>query len=188
MNIYLIMCDKILKYINDNNEKDIFIIYEELIIKYPLEVLEINYVLYYEYNIDIDLYKEDNSNKQLTDVRFYQQQLRKKALIKFNNKCVISGIDREICLEVAHIKSVSDCINTYEKMDIYNTLLLWIDIHKYFDNYLISINPKTSMTEIKEIINKSDYEFLTKYKNIKVNLDIENIKYIKHHYDIFIKN
>ena len=92
--------------------------------------------------------------------------------------CVISGISEEILLEVAHIKPVSKCDTEKEKVDINNTLLLWIDIHKYFDTYMISINPKTTKVEVK-------CDYLMKYNGIKINVNEQTKKYLKNHYSTY---
>jgi predicted restriction endonuclease len=134
---------------------------------------DIKFVLLTFYNYDIELeLKKDTEEREY---RHYQQILRKESFERYNNKCVISGIKEELLLEVAHIKPVSECELLQEKSDVNNTLLLWMDIHKYFDKYLISINPKTSKVEVK-------CEYLMKYNNLEVQLTDKTKEYLIEHY------
>ena len=118
--------------------------------------------------------------KSETESRFYQKKLRKECMNKYNNKCIISGNKEEILLEVAHIIPVSECNTNKQKSDVNNTLLLWVDIHRFFDKYLISINPKTSKVETKK-------KYLEKYDQLYVRLNDETKKYLEHHYNNYTK-
>jgi hypothetical protein len=177
------MCDIITKYIEDNNNDKSYVdIYNKLLIEHNKE--DIKFIFNMEYNVDIEsILKEDF---EIREKRFYQQKLRKESLKFYNNKCVISDTNRKICLEIAHIKPVCKCDNTREKMDVENTFVLWIDLHKYFDNYSFSINPNTCILEVKK--DCDDYEWLKQYDNIKIYLTEKNKMYLQHHYNTFKKN
>lgn len=176
------MCDNITKYINDNNNIKSFVdIYNDLIKDYSDG--DIKFIFNLEYNINIE--ETLKIEYELREKRFYQQKLRKEALIFYNNKCIISDIKRKKCLEVAHIKPVSHCESLKEKSDVENTFVLWIDLHKYFDNFDFSINPNTCKIEIKQ--NCEDYDFLKEYENKKLNLTEKNKLYLQWHYDAYKK-
>ena len=118
--------------------------------------------------------------------RKYQRKLREDALKRYSGECVISGENKQKLLEVAHIKAVKDCENINEKKDINNTLLLWLDLHKYFDHYAFSINPHTFKVEVDT--RNEDNLWLMKYNGMKLNCaNPDMVKYIKHHYLIFQK-
>ena len=123
----------------------------------------------------------------LIENRNYQHKLRQLALHKFNNKCVISGKSDELLLETAHIKQVYECTNEIEKSDINNILLLWIDLHKYFDRYSLSINPNTLTVEISTALaNNPD---IYKYNSTVIgNLNNKTIRYLEHHYNLYNLN
>ena len=155
--------------------------YENLIkTDYSKDIIKIVYLIDFGINID-DLIIE----KQEREKRKYQKQLRDEALIKYSRKCAISGQNKERLLEVAHIKPVKDCENINEKKDVNNTLLLWLDLHKYFDNYSFSINPDSFEIEVDST--KDDNLWLMKYnKMVLCDIDNKMIKYLKHHYLIFL--
>ncbi len=157
--------------------------YDNLIKKnYSNDIIKIVYLIDFDINID-DLLIETQEREKRT----YQKQLRKDALNKYSRKCVISGQNKERLLEVAHIKPVKDCDNIDEKKDVNNTLLLWLDLHKYFDHYAFSINPDNFTIEVDN--SKDDNLWLMKYnKMVLCDINDEMTKYIKHHYSIFLQN
>jgi len=170
------MINQIREYIKEQEAKiPMIMIYKELIKKYNENDIQFVLLTYFKYDIE-NLLKIKFENKEK---RNYQNLLRQQAFEKFNNKCVISGNDEELLLEVAHIKPVSECKDINEKSDINNVLLLWIDIHKYFDNYKISINPNTGCVE-------TNCDYFKKYEGKKININIEMKKYLEHHYFKFI--
>lgn len=178
------MCDHITDYINENqNTKSYVDIYNDLIDN-EHSANDIKFVFQMEYDVDIDKHKK--IEYELREKRLYQNKLRKEAFKFYNNKCIISGIKRKLCLEVAHIKPVCKCKNMEEKTDVENTLLLWIDLHKYFDDYAFSINPKTCKIEINN--SHIDNEFLEQYNGNEIKLTDNNKKYLNDHYDCFIKH
>lgn len=154
--------------------------YEKLIkMNYSRDTIGLVYLVDFNINID-DMIIENYDHEK----RKYQKKLREEALKKYSGKCVISGQDKEKLLEVAHIKPVKDCENMNEKKDVNNTLLLWLDLHKYFDHYAFSINPDTFEIEVNE--SDTDNSWLMKYNKMKIcHINNNMIKYIKHHYSIF---
>jgi predicted restriction endonuclease len=174
------MCDSITEYIENNkNDKSNIDIYNELSKTYNKE--DIEFVFKIEYEIDIEnILKEEY---EIREKRFYQNKLRKQSLKFYNHKCIISDINRNTCLEIAHIKPVCKCEKLNEKMDVENTFVLWIDLHKYFDNYSFSINPNTSCIEVNK--NCDDYDWLKIYDNQKLVLTDKNKLYLQYHYNVF---
>ena len=146
------------------NNKKFLEIYNELKNREEIVLIDIlKFVLLENYNFDVDFeIYFDRKETEEREKRKYQQKLRKAAFDRYKN-CVVSGRPEELLLEAAHIKPVSECDTEKEKEDINNVLLLWHDIHKYFDNYLVSINPETCFFEINNNINT----------NILINLKIK---------------
>jgi predicted restriction endonuclease len=171
-------------FIKNNKDKYSFYeIYNKLAAKHPIN--DIRLIMLMNYDIDID--EHINKITRNIEVRQYQSKLKTIALKRYNNKCIISGKTRLKCLEAAHIKPVSDCDNLNEKKDIDNILLLWIDIHRYFDSYDISINPTNQRVVVN--LNKDDNKWLLKYDNKKIDgLNYNTLKYLRHHYDKYLKN
>ena len=113
-----------------------------------------------------------------------QNKFRKDIKNRFGN-CIITDMYEDVC-EACHIKPFSiskedECFN------INNGLLFNCLIHKLFDKYDISINPKTLRVEIsKKCIN---YKFISQYDNMylsKLEPYDEIRTFLKFHYDIFI--
>lgn len=162
---------------------DLKSIVKTLLTEYEKE--DINVVLSTLYKTTVDDILNENISTSLIINRTGQNELRKQIIIR-DKKCVLSGANHECC-EVAHIKSFSNC-TPYEKYDIQNAILLRADLHKLFDKYLWSINPKTSKVEISSKINKesSEYYPINNHKNKKVNLSKKQLKFIIMHYKIFV--
>lgn len=150
-------------------------------LKYSDDIIELVFL------VDFDIYVSDLIiEKQEKEKRKYQCKLRRDALRRYSEKCVISGQDKKRLLEVAHIKAVKDCKNINEKRDINNTLLLWLDLHRYFDDYEFSINPETLKIEVN--LNNNDNEWLLKYNNMKIDcINNDMIEYINYHYTKYKK-
>jgi hypothetical protein len=146
---------------------------------------QFNYDSYEEFKIDLDfllsnIYSDIHIiNFQTREQRLDQDSFRKE-LIKKYNRCVISdSIDIEC--EACHIIPYSICKN----FDIDNGLLLSSDLHKTFDKYCWSINPKTLKVEINKNIN--DCGKIKNYEDTTVNIKLNNRLYnnLLYHYDIF---
>lgn len=153
--------------------------------KYDKELIELVFSL--EFNVNVSDLIDDIIEKDEKEKRRYQKELRALAFNRYSGACVISGEKKSMLLEVAHIKPVKDCVNINEKKDINNTLLLWIDIHRYFDDYRISINPQTCTIEVNK--KNEDNKWLLKYDGLKLKcLNADMKKYIEHHYALFIKS
>lgn len=174
------------KYIEEHkNNKELLQIYHELKDReneiISLDILKFVLIEYYNFDVDFEL-EFDRKETEKREKRKYQQKLRKAAFDRYKH-CVISNRPEELLLEAAHIKPVSECNLIKEKEDIDNILLLWHDIHKYFDNYLVSINPETCLFEIKDNINT---DLFNEFKNKKIdNLNSNTLNYLKIHYKKF---
>lgn len=161
--------------------------------QFPDLVNDIHLIFLFDYNINIDKFNglkkseinniniiNDSEHKSIS--RSQQKKLREHILNKFG-KCVISGKTGNLRLDCAHIKPFEKCDNK-EKYDFNNALLLTKDIHAYFDNYDISINPITYKVEVNH---NGENTFLKKYDGKIVDkLNEKNRPYLNHHYKIFL--
>ena len=150
-------------------------LYSKLKTKHNEYYIKFVLLTYFNYDIEFQLEKEYEEKEK----RKYQAELRKAVLKRYENRCVISGIKEEIILEVAHIIPVSECIVSSDKANIDNTLLLRTDIHNFFDQYLISINPITSIVE-------TSCDYLILYNNKPITLNDGTRKYLKQHYNKYL--
>jgi len=137
-----------------------------------------------ENNIIIDKkYKTINPiieiKKQFVNSRPYQTNLRNNCLLKFNAKCIISGRDELRLLQACHIKPDNIC-SYEEKIDINNIILLWIDLHIFLDDYLITIDSITNKVKIND--KETDTNFIREYNNKYIeNINNGMIKYLDWH-------
>jgi hypothetical protein len=145
---------------------------------------QFNYDSYEEFKIDLDfLLSNIYSDIQIINLQTKEQRLDqdtfRKELIKKYNRCIISNsIDIEC--EACHIIPYSICKN----FDVDNGLLLSSDLHKTFDKYCWSINPKTLKVEINKNIN--DCGKIKNYEDTTVNIKLNNRLYnnLLYHYNI----
>jgi hypothetical protein len=85
-----------------------------------------------------------------------QAKFRAELLDVYNKKCAITDCDVEAALDAAHISPYLGP----QSNRIANGLLLRSDIHKLFDQYLISINPNTNRIVISSNLLNTCYEEL----------------------------
>lgn len=108
----------------------------------------------------------------------------KQSIELYDGKCVITGKTIKKCLDTAHIKGVAECKTLKEKSDVYITLLLKKELHVFFDDYDISINPATKQVCVRKSC--EDYEYLKKYDGKKLEISDKSNKYLSWHFNKFI--
>ena len=150
-------------YNNESVEKR----YKLLIETYDKSIID--YYMYDKYNY---LYCEDNINNKINR---NGQITFKKLLIERYKCCIISKNTENTC-DAAHIIPYSK-LDTNNKYNIDNGLLIRTDLHRYFDNKILKINPQTLIISFdSEWLNKNkNYE---EYNNIKVDINENSIKYL----------
>jgi Predicted restriction endonuclease len=134
---------QVMKYIGDDKIK---------------QILEEANIVKGNQNINLDSV-DPKFQKSLTKHRLFQHELRKLVLKKYNNKCLICGIDNENLLKVSHIKPVKDSPEYAGKID--NTLLLCSLHDSLFDSGLISID-KNGKILISDELRKTNSDRLIK--------------------------
>lgn len=174
--------EHIINFIENNKDlsnEDIIINFLHNNIKHKSENIDtlISYLKFY-YKREIDIKEYDYLFKKSTDeiVRLSQDIFRKKLIDKYNC-CLITGFNSVEC-QACHIIPYEKCFDN----NIDNGLLLTSSLHKTFDDYIWSINPKTSRIEIK---NGYTDLLINNYNNKKLNLNNQVLKNLQHHYDIF---
>ncbi|MGR2848609.1 HNH endonuclease [Vibrio vulnificus] len=111
-------------------------------------------------------------------LRKAQQQFRKQTLTYYK-ACVVTGTKIDSALDAAHIEPADGYNDT-----LGNSLMLRNDVHKLFDQFLWSINPKTKRVILSDEMDQEPY-----YKQFSgIVLDIcADEKYLKYHYKEFKK-
>lgn len=117
--------------------------------------------------------------------RKFQGDFRKKLLNKYK-VCQICGLENEDMLVASHIKSYSEC-NSFECADINNGFLLCKTHDGWFDNELITFEDNGNIL-ISKKISSQDRILGNINEDIKISLEQENLKYLKHHRKKFFKN
>ena len=111
------------------------------------------------------------------------EEFRNKLLERYNNKCILTG--SKIC-QACHIIHHAESNNMF----IDNGLLLSYQHHILFDNYVISINPRTLRVEVNDNAN-SDDQFINMIDGKRIYILKQfpiTIKYLEKHYKIFIES
>ena len=121
-----------------------------------------------ELDFDPENISDDRKRNIIESVqREGQAKFRAELLNVYNGKCAMTDCDVEAVLEAAHIFPYRGTKSNY----IANGLLLRSDIHKLFDQYLISINPNTNRIVISSNLLNTCYEELNqKIVNFPQNL------------------
>jgi putative restriction endonuclease len=108
--------------------------------------------------------------KQLTQKeRKGQAGFRRDILKIYNNSCSITGITQKEVLEAAHIQGY---VNE-ESNNVQNGICLRVDIHKLFDNGLITIDSEYKIL-VSSMLKSTEYENLN---GKKINLPQNKIYY-----------
>lgn len=99
---------------------------------------------------------EEDSETQVTEAKRREGQLKFRCLLLRNylGICSISGENIEAVLEAAHIFPYRGAKSNHPQ----NGILLRADIHKLFDDGLISIDPKSYRILVIAALNGSTYE------------------------------
>ncbi len=140
--------------------------------KILIELFDKAVVDYYMYDKYLYLDNVDSLEEQINR---NGQFLFKKQLIERYGCCVISKNTVETC-DAAHIIPYSK-LNTNDKYNIDNGLLLRTDLHRYFDNKILKINPLTLIVSFNKdwLAKNQNYN---EYNNIKININQNSIKYL----------
>lgn len=140
-------------------------------------------------DIDLALYimfgKEDVNIIEERKKRMEQHKLR-QIVVARDKKCIITGNHEKQC-DTAHIKPEIEC-SKEEKLDPDNCILLDKSLHKLFDDYFWSINPNTFRIEVTEEVKDDPTFSIYQYRDKKIKLLSEQLKFIKLHYNNFINN
>lgn len=149
------------------NSTDHEAIYDILIKKYPIEILD--YYFYTIHNFIVDNTENKSLKEKRADYKFCQD------VIKRDVNCIVTGRSILVC-EVAHIFKYADS-NIHEKYDVNNGMLLCRDLHALYDNGHIMID-KNIVAFDDVVMNDNSLADYHKYNNIQINLPKECNKYI----------
>ena len=172
----MITCDELYKLISNlNSEKEYIEKYEELIKIYNTDTDK--------YKLDLvfyDLYEYEYINSNET----YEKKIKridkkfKKSVTQYYKSCIITKRSLYVC-EVAHIYPFADS-ELEDKYNPLNGVLLCRDMHKLFDNKLITINPiDYRLTLSPEILSDDTLVDYIKYNNIILDINLESRHYFE---------
>lgn len=139
--------------------------------------------------MDDDLqYLTKTEQYALVKARIGQGPYRKNIMEKYENRCVVTGIDNAKLLVASHIKPWSVCDNQ-ERIDSENGLLLSANMDKLFDCGLITFN-HIGKLYISSFVGKENEKRLNISNSLFVNLRSTKRlqEYLEYHRDVlFIK-
>ena len=115
-------------------------------------------------------------------IRLGQDEFRSSLIDYYGSKCVITGNQNLTELEAAHVVEVK----FNGDFNISNGLLLSANLHKTFDKYEWTINPKTFQIELA---NSNNPGSINQYVGKKINFNSDPILWtnLKFRYDKFIE-
>lgn len=99
--------------------------------------------------------------------------------------CILSNCHEDAC-KVSYIIPYNKC-NIYTHHNINNGLFLEAGLHLLFDKYLWSINQDSIVVVSNKILYNNSYHIINQYHNKKLTLHRKQLKYLKHHYNEFLK-
>ena len=106
-------------------------------------------------------------------------------LKKIDNSCKLCKLNIEELLIASHIKPWKDSDNK-ERIDLFNGFLLCPTHDKLFDIGLISFEDSGEII-ISDEIEEKNYEKLNINKGLKIEINVENKKYLKWHRENVLK-
>lgn len=124
--------------------------------------------------------------QNLTLSRIGQGKFRNE-LINYWSGCSISKLDKVNLLVASHIKPWRES-NNYERLDVFNGLLLLPNYDKLFDKGYINFDDKGKI-RISKYLNENDLKILNVNPEIKlVNIENKHKEYLQYHNEnCFIK-
>ncbi|XKF14941.1 HNH endonuclease [Halomonas sp. BLK-85] len=126
---------------------------------------------------------EKKRRKSVSVVREGQQDFRQQVLNNYYGSCCISGSRIRTVLEAAHINPYTG--HHSNRLD--NGLCLRVDIHRLFDNFLLSIDPEKREVKISQKIkNDSEYRHLDGKQVMKGKV-LASDYFLSQHYRTFCK-
>ena len=139
-------------------------------------------------NISRETTLTETQKKIIINARVGQGQYRDKLLEKYEEKCIVTGIDKRKLLIASHIKPWAICSND-ERIDIENGLILCPNMDKLFDCGLISFDNQGRMM-ISSFVGLENMNRLHISKGMEVDLRATRrlLAYMEYHRDVlFVK-
>jgi len=136
-------------------------------------------------NFNLDKIQDKTTKKHiLKTVRKGQKAFRANIIEAYNGKCAITQCDTLEVLEAAHIVPYLGDDTNHKQ----NGFLLRVDIHKLFDNFLLTIDPNEYKVLISEKLKSSQYN---QFNMIQISLpndalDIPSKQALRMHYKKFM--
>jgi len=169
----------IIKYIDNNNDKQINILYNEL--KNNLNKSLLDFIFYDKFDYEHIELPEELPEKTIEEkIKRKDYDFRKSVIEKYKT-CMITN--KPLCIsQVAHIYpyKLSD---SDEKYDPENGLLLSAELHLLFDNFKFTIDPETNIiTFSDDILEDNSMNYYRQYHNMKIDLNDKNKYYLRKKY------
>lgn len=135
--------------------------------------------------------REQNNNAILektttSKTRVGQDILREECLELYGYKCLISELSLGDVLEACHIKSWPES-NNFEKLDVYNTLLLCKHYHSFMDKGYISFLDDGQIL-ISTKLNKQEFGRIFLPTDTKIDISKNSAKYLQWHRENVFQN
>jgi predicted restriction endonuclease len=152
---------------------------------------EVMYIIKELFDIEFKYIDEDEDEENIQNKICRNDEEFKKTVKDRYKTCIICDNNSECdesVYEVAHILDFSKCETELEKYDVNNGLLMCANMHKRFDKFLLKfvidgvvdgIINNNYIVKIMFCDSMIDYGFYKKYNDKEIQLNKENIIYIK---------
>ncbi len=131
---------------------------------------------------------ETTEKEAIIKSRVGQGQYRKNILLKYKNRCVVTGIDHKKLLIASHIKPWTICKNN-ERIDTENGILLCANMDKLFDSGLITFSNAGKIFISSFLSNENRQRLNIDYQTeVDLKASTRMLHYLEFHRDVlFVK-
>lgn len=127
---------------------------------------------------------DETTRKRLQNSRIGQEGFRERLIEYWKGSCVVTGFDDERILRASHIKPWRDC-DHFERLDVFNGLLLTPNLDVVFDKGLITFNTQGIIMISSSFRDKA--KRLGIVENMQVQLNERHQPYLMFHRENIFK-
>ena len=128
---------------------------------------------------------EETVKERLQFTRIGQERFRKTLITYWKGCCAVTGCQETRILRASHIKPWRVC-NNFERLDVFNGLLLLPNLDAAFDQGLITFDRQGKIMIAPSIRKNASMLGIT--EDIKIQLDERHQTYLAYHRDMYKEN
>jgi hypothetical protein len=125
---------------------------------------------------------DETVKERLQFSRIGQERFRKALITYWKGRCAITGFQDTRILRASHIKPWRAC-NNFERLDVFNGLLLIPNLDAVFDQGLITFDEQGKILISPSF--QAQASMLGIHENMRIRLDERHQKYLDYHRDLY---